>query len=83
MPEGSDGNKNREVLKMHGTIKFFNTKRGYGFAAGDDGKDVFIHFSNLIAVDGKVPQLKIGDKVEYEQVKDSKGLKAVNVELVG
>ena len=34
---------------LNGTVKFFNVDKGFGFIAGQDGVDVFIHFSNIQA----------------------------------
>jgi len=34
-----------EVLQMKGTVKWFNKEKGFGFITGEDGKDVFAHFS--------------------------------------
>ena len=31
-----------------GTVKWFDAVKGYGFIAGDDGKDVFVHQSNIL-----------------------------------
>ena len=36
---------------MTGKVKWFNAAKGYGFITGDDGKEVFVHFS-AIQVDG-------------------------------
>ena len=32
---------------MNGTVKWFNAEKGYGFITGEDGKDVFVHFSAI------------------------------------
>ncbi|MEE8506505.1 MAG: cold-shock protein, partial [Kiloniellales bacterium] len=52
-----------------GTVKWFNTVKGYGFVQPDDGsKDVFVHVS---AVDqAGISSLQEGQKLEYELVPD-------------
>ncbi len=48
-----------------GTVKFFNTTRGFGFIAPDDGgKDVFVHVSALERAG--IPSVAEGQKLEYE-----------------
>ncbi len=60
-----------------GTVKFFNTSKGYGFIAPDDGgKDLFVHTNG---VTGKIAD---GDKVSYDVEETPKGLNAVNVKVV-
>ena len=49
---------------MTGKVKWFNAAKGYGFITGDDGKEVFVHFS-AIQVDG-YKTLDEGQAVEYE-----------------
>jgi CspA family cold shock protein len=64
--------------KNHGTVKFFNTEKGFGFIKHDDSdKETFVHVSGLIN------QIKEGDKVEFELQNGKKGLNAVNVTVVG
>ncbi len=54
-----------------GTVKWFNSEKGFGFIAPDDGgKDAFVHIS---AVERSgLNQLREGDKVSFELVADSK-----------
>ena len=47
-----------------GTVKWFNSEKGYGFIATDGGPDVFVHYS-AIAMDG-FKTLMEGDRVEFE-----------------
>lgn len=62
-----------------GSVKFFNSKKGFGFIAPEDGsKDLFVHISG---VDGG-NDLQDGDAVEYEIGESKKGPCAVNVKVV-
>lgn len=63
-----------------GKVKFFNEQKGFGFITTDAGKDVFVHFSG-IASDG-FKTLKEGDYVKFDIESDTRGDKAINVELV-
>ena len=61
----------------NGTVKFFNSTKGFGFITPDDGsRDVFVHQSALSV------EIEEGDKVSYEVEEGQKGLNAVNVEVV-
>ena len=44
-----------------GTVKNFNNDKGYGFITGEDGKDYFVHFSDIKEGDS----LNVGDKVSF------------------
>jgi cold shock protein len=57
-----------------GTVKWFDSKKGYGFILGPDGKDVFVHFS-VIEGEG-FRSLRDGEQVEYEFHEGEKGLLA-------
>jgi len=60
-----------------GTVKWFDSKKGFGFILSPDGKDVFVHFSSIEG-DG-FRSLKDGEQVEYEQQDGAKGLSALHV----
>jgi CspA family cold shock protein len=60
-----------------GKVKWFNTRKGYGFISTDDGKDIFVHYSN-IASDG-YKTLVEGDAVSFDVVDGEKGPRAENV----
>ena len=62
---------------MTGKVKWFNATKGYGFITGDDGKEVFVHFSAIVADGYKT--LDEGATVEYEVNEGDKGPQAVNV----
>jgi CspA family cold shock protein len=57
-----------------GTVKWFDSKKGYGFIVGPGGKDVFVHFS-VIEGDG-FRSLRDGEQVEYDYKQGEKGLLA-------
>jgi cold shock protein len=61
-----------------GTVKWFNSTKGYGFVTPDDGSpDVFVHFS---AIDGTgYRELIEGERVEFEQTQGQKGPQATKV----
>ena len=60
-----------------GTVKWFNSQKGYGFITDESGKDVFVHFSGLNMVGYK--SLEEGQSVEYELTEGKKGPQAINV----
>ncbi len=62
---------------VKGTVKWFNATKGYGFISGEDGEDVFVHYS-AIEVDG-YKTLEEGQEVEFEVVEGEKGPQATNV----
>jgi CspA family cold shock protein len=64
-------------VKLKGTVKWFNNAKGFGFIGRDDGPDVFVHYSALVA-DG-YKSLQEGDAVEFEIVNGQKGPQAANV----
>ena len=71
-------NKEEELIKMEGTVKWFNSKKGYGFIAGDDGEEYFVHFT-------AVPRgtfLRENDRVSFEPGESERGKQAKNVKLL-
>ena len=64
--------------KNQGTVKFFNSEKGFGFIKHDESdKETFVHVSGLIN------DIKEGDKVEFELQNGKKGMNAVNVTVIG
>jgi len=62
-----------------GTVKWFNTQKGYGFIAPDDGgADVFVHISAL--QQSGLPELRDGQAVEF-QIEPGKGGKTAATKL--
>ena len=60
-----------------GKVKWFNPKKGYGFIATADGRDIFVHYS-CISGDG-YKSLTEGDPVTFDVVEGDKGFRAENV----
>ena len=63
-----------------GKVKWFNSKKGFGFIEREEGDDVFVHYS-AIQTEG-FRSLDEGQEVEFEVVDGPKGLQASNVEIV-
>ena len=66
-----------EVAMLTGAVKWFDEKKGYGFIEGQDGRDIFVHFSD-IQVEG-FRKLAEGESVEYEPLQGQKGPRATKV----
>ena len=63
-----------------GTVKFFNTTRGFGFIAPDDGgKDVFVHITAV--QQAGMDALNEGQKINFEVQDDARGPKAVDLSV--
>ena len=62
---------------MKGKVKFFNRNKGFGFIAGEDGKEYFVHQTGLR--EGVI--LNENDSVTFDVEQGDRGLKAVNVGL--
>jgi CspA family cold shock protein len=62
---------------LSGTVKWFDSKKGFGFIINAEGKDVFVHFSSIEGEGFRA--LKDGEVVEYEETQGNKGLMAKTV----
>lgn len=62
---------------MTGKVKWFNAEKGYGFISTEDGKDVFVHYSQINSEGYKT--LDEGQAVEFEINDGPKGPQATNV----
>ena len=65
---------------MKGTVKWFNTEKGYGFITTEEGNDVFAHFSQINREGFKT--LDEGQEVEFDVVEAEKGLQAENINIL-
>jgi len=65
---------------MNGTVKWFNAEKGFGFITGEDGNDVFAHFSEIQTQGFKV--LLEGQRVQFTVTQGKKGPQASNITIV-
>ncbi len=66
--------------RVKGTVKWFNSSKGYGFIQRPDGDDVFVHFQ---AIQGEgYRTLQEGQQVEFTIAQGQKGLQAQEVKIV-
>jgi len=63
---------------MDGIVKFFNIEHEYGFIAGEDEKDYYFNYRDVI--DGVI--LKADDNVVFDESSNERGLRALNVKHV-
>lgn len=64
---------------MKGKVKWFNAEKGFGFISGEDGKDIFVHYSHIQQEGYK--SLEEAQKVDFDVVESEKGLQARNVSV--
>ncbi len=64
-------------MREQGTVKWFNSEKGYGFVSRDSGDDIFVHHSAIEATGFK--SLNEGDRIEFDVEHGPKGLKAQRV----
>ena len=62
-----------------GKVKWYDKKKGYGFILGDDGKDVFVHYTDFASP--SLRSLSDDQEVTFEIAPGEKGLRARNVAL--
>ncbi|MCO6473497.1 MAG: cold-shock protein [Melioribacteraceae bacterium] len=67
--------------RKKGSVKWFNSEKGFGFIQQSSGDDVFVHFKSIMG-DG-YRSLDQDDKVEYTISQGPKGLQATEVRLIG
>jgi len=63
---------------MKGKVKWFNTRKGFGFIEKEDGNDIFVHMNDI----EEGVSLNEGDEVEFEPADSPKGPKATKVRKV-
>lgn len=67
--------------RITGTVKWFNSQKGFGFIARENGPDVFVHYSAIQGAGYR--ELIEGERVEFSVVQGPKGLQAAEVIRVG
>ncbi|MEO0086042.1 MAG: cold-shock protein [candidate division WOR-3 bacterium] len=66
---------------MTGTVKWFDAQKGYGFIAPDDGgREVFVHFGDLVCREYR--PLEPGQRVQFETIETPRGPRALRVQPV-
>ncbi|MFP4475963.1 MAG: cold-shock protein [Desulfatibacillaceae bacterium] len=69
-----------EAARVGGTVKWFNTTKGYGFISQDQGGDVFVHYSAILGKGFR--NLEEGQRVEFNIIESPKGPQAREVAVV-
>lgn len=69
------------MSKLQGTVKWFNSDKGFGFITpADNSKDLFVHFSGIVGTNFRT--LNEGDKVEYNLQNSDRGPSAIDVVVI-
>lgn len=64
-------------MQKEGTVKFFNTQKGFGFISQNDNRnEIFVHSTGLI------DSIRENDKVQFDVEEGKKGLNAINVRVI-
>jgi cold shock protein len=66
--------------RVKGTVKWFNSEKGYGFITQESGADLFVHYSEIQSSGYRT--LNEGDKVEFEVTQGKKGKQASAVTVI-
>ena len=77
MPVEMTDNQRRARNLAKGVVKWFDTKKGYGFIEQPGGEDVFVHYSGIQGEGFK--SLRAGEEVEFEVTTGPKGVQATKV----
>lgn len=79
--DNENGNESQQDVnqlnEIHGTVKWFDPRKGFGFIVGPDAQDIFVHFT-VIEGDG-FRVLKDGSPVCYDAEKNDKGWRATKI----
>ena len=64
-----------------GVVKWYDNEKGYGFISGGNGRDIFVHHTQ-INEKGPDKDLHEGEDVTYDVTEGAKGLQAINVQKI-
>jgi CspA family cold shock protein len=78
--KGIIANRNDRDNVTTGTVKFFNSEKGFGFISREQGDDVFVHYSNIEGSGYR--SLEEGQRVEFEVGQGRKGEEAQKVRVI-
>lgn len=67
--------------RLMGTVKWFNSKKGYGFVCDEEGSEYFLHITNMHKKNNKLQWPHQGDTIEFDLKQHEKGMQAVNVDI--
>ncbi len=67
------------MQRQRGSVSYFNERKGFGFITDESGRDVFVHFAEIIR-DG-FQTLSPGESVLFDYAEGGNALRAVNVEV--
>lgn len=65
------------MMKVQGRVKWFNAEKGFGFIDRGEGKDIFVHYSQIVQNGYKT--LNEGELVEFELYQSERGMQAKHV----
>ncbi|MFI3252073.1 MAG: cold-shock protein [bacterium] len=65
---------------LKGTVKWFDSEKGFGFILTDEGKDLFVHYTGINASGHRV--LETGQKVSFDITEGNRGSQASNVVVI-
>jgi superfamily II DNA/RNA helicase len=80
-PQATPAPRGRQALRVSGTVKFFDPKRGYGFLSVPNGSKVFVHHSKVQGRSGDRRTLQKGDLVDFDLAEGARGQEAHNVSV--
>lgn len=66
-------------MPMRGRVKWFSSKKGYGFIERDDEADVFVHYSEIVESGEGFRFLERGTEVEFEIIEGERGPRATQI----